>query len=180
METLHVITACSRPYLISDIAKAFDLREKNLRYAVRWHIAFQHPKQIDNHGTVKMNEMIELIPADDWVWILDDDNLVHPQFFDMLNCVFEVYANHKKAFVFSQNRADVLGPVLKADPDNMRVGRVDTAQVVFKKSLLGPVRLPDSHVADGIFYEELFKIHGEEAFKFLSDPVVNFNGCRKL
>lgn len=180
METLHVITSCSRPFLLPDIAKAFDQREQKLRYRIRWHVAFQHPSQIDNHGTIKMNEMIDLIPADDWVWILDDDNLVHPHFFEILHSAFEVYGDHKKAFVFSQNRADVLGPVLRSGPENMRVGRVDTAQVVFKKSLIGPLRLPDHRMADGIFYEELFKIHGEEPFKFFDDAVVNFNGARKI
>lgn len=185
MQTLHIITACSRFPVLSDLAAnvAKMAAHDPLSYLIRWHIAFQSGLEPDPHGCVKFNKMIDLVPAGDWIWILDDDNTVHPYFFLMLQTLFQYYAHtDKKAFVFSQNRSDVLGPVLHARPENMKVGGVDTAQVVFKKELLGSLlRFPEaSKTADGEFYQELFAVYGPELFVFLpNDAVVNFNGCRK-
>lgn len=184
METLHIITACSRFVALARLADnvAFNITKKDLTYKIRWHVAFQNLWQPDPHGCVKFNEMLELIPADDWIWILDDDNAVHPKFFLMLDTCLNRYAGTKtKGLVFSQNREDELGPILFAGPENMRPCGVDTAQVVFKKSLIGPIRFPeDSKLADGVFYEKLFQMQGESAFVFFSDAVTNFNGCRDL
>lgn len=184
METLHVITPCSRFILLHDLLENFmkQFSRDPLAFRVRWHIAFQHASDLDPCGAMKNNEMLELIPAKDWVWILDDDNTVHPYFFLMLQNLFLHYSgvNEKKAFVFSQNRADGLGPVLSARPENMRPGGVDTAQMVFKKEILGPLRFcDDPKMPDGILYEKLFQLHGENAFVFLPDAVVNYNGNRK-
>lgn len=180
MQTLHIITSCGRAFMIPDIAKsiAAELRTHELSFLVRWHIAYQHPEQFDLCGARKMNEMIDLIPTEDWVWILDDDNTIHPDFFPTLNRAFQVWPKLKDAFVFSQNRTDALGPVLPAGPENMRVGRVDTAQVVFRKRLLGSERmLLDSKMPDGILYERIYKANDPKAFVFFPDAIVNFNGC---
>lgn len=178
MKTLHIITACSRfsfLHLVLAESVAQAVRNQKPKHRVRWHIAFQHPSQVDSHGCVKFNEMIDLVPAQDWIWILDDDNDVHPNFFTALQAFFDLQTE-KRAVVFSQRRADCLGPVLEAKPENMKPGGVDTAQVVFRKDLIGPLRFPEnSKIADGLFYQQLFQIHGEKEFMFVSDPVVHFN-----
>lgn len=186
METLHVITPCSRFHRLAVLGENFsEVVKKNLSYRIRWHVAFQN-SEVDPCGAMKNNEIIDMIPAKDWIWILDDDNSIHGFFFTKLQDLFLRYSgvNEKKAFVFSQNRADALGPILYARPENMRVGGVDTAQLVFKKELLGPLRFCDHpKYPDGLLYEKLFQIHGESAFVFVNGvegnrAFVNYNAFR--
>jgi len=176
MRTLHILTACSRPDGIKNVLAALSLAAliPEHWFLIRWHIAFQNHAQPDPHGAVKDNELMDLIPGDDWIWILDDDNAIHPAFFAALWKAWSDYPE-KDAIVFSQNRRDGLGPVLPAGPENMRKGRVDTAQLVFKKSLIGPKRMRVDHrMCDGIFYEDLYE-SSPSAFAFIPDPVTNFN-----
>lgn len=157
---------------------AHEVKNKRVNFAVRWHVAFQHPNQFDLCGAFKMNEMVDLIPAEDWVWVLDDDNEVHPDFFTELAWHFDLYTA-KQAFVFSQNRWDVLGPVLEAKPENMKVGGVDTAQVVFQKKLRGDLKLDvSSRVCDGILYAEMYR-RNPDAFYFSKAVIVNFNAAKR-
>lgn len=177
--TLHIITACSRLSSLMRLADNVSWQASkagDVLLRIRWHIAFQNFYQADPHGCVKFNEMLNLIPSDDWVWILDDDNEVHPDFFKVLTATLLGDELGTWAFVFDQNRKDQLGPVLRACPENMRVGGVDTAQVVFKKKLIGDKRFPEaSPYADGEFYSELYRLH-PAFFRFVNKPVVNFNG----
>lgn len=182
MQTLHVITACSRLGQLPALALGFFNflpRDHKLPIKVRWHIAFQNTEQPDPHGCVKFNEMIDLIPNKDWIWILDDDNRIHLKFFELLSeYLAKSIQSTTGAFVFGQNRFDALGD-LEAAPENMRVGRVDTAQVVFRKKLLNGLRFPeDSKVADGIFYEALYKANPEQ-FVFVKQIATYFNGGMK-
>lgn len=182
MQTLHVITACSRLGQLPALALGFFNflpKDHSLPFKVRWHIAFQNTAQPDPHGCVKFNELIDLIPSRDWIWILDDDNRIHIKFFELLSDYFE-FANTKAvdAFVFGQNRFDALGD-LEAAPENMRVGRVDTAQVVFRKKLLNGLRFKEnSKVADGEFYEALYK-SAPDRFVFVKQLATYWNGGLK-
>jgi hypothetical protein len=181
MRTLHVITPCSRFSTLSDLAKNFtdQFSKVPLNYRVRWHVAFQKKDEHDPCGVFKDNEMIDLIPDEDWIWILDDDNTVHHFFFTVMQSLFDSLNEDVKAIVLSQARADALGPVLEARPANMCVGGIDTAQLVFKKQILGPLRFCNHpKTPDGLLYEKLFKIHGPKAFLFVTDALVNYNGLR--
>lgn len=182
MKTLHIITPCSRfdmlPGLAQNVAQCVQATPPS-QYTVRWHVAFQHPLQPDLVGAVKNNEILRMIHADDFVWILDDDNLVHPRFFTTLDDVMKIFPDHN-AFVFSQNRRDELGPVLKAAPENMKLYKVDTAQVVFKKKLMWGLEFPeDTRTPDGILFEDMYgmaQAAGEEdLFRFVDVAVVNYN-----
>lgn len=180
MDQLHVITSCSRFDELWRVSQAFYPAMLNTKgepahtLSIRWHVAFQDSRP-DPHGCAKFNEMIDLVPEDAWIWILDDDNDIHPFFFQELEVAINVYEK-AQAIVFSQKRKDILGPILHAHPANMRPNWVDTAQVVFKKSFLGDIRFPvDQYTADGITYQQLFK-KDMAAFAFVDKPLVYHNG----
>lgn len=179
MKTLHIITACSRLGFIPGMTIVPSRALIERRFLIRWHLAFQSDLQPDPHGYVKFNEMIDLIPYNEWVWILDDDNDMHPHFFNAIVKAWHDFPD-KAAIVFSQNRWDEHGPVLHACPGNMRVGSVDTAQVVFKKDLIGHERFRTTYkCGDGEFYEKMYNRFPDQ-FAFVDNPVVNFNGLKHL
>jgi len=160
------------PLLAREVAGL--LITKNLR--VRWHVALQSDDLPDPHGCVKMNELIDLVPNDHWIWILDDDNRLADGMIAYLPTLFK-NRPEKEAFVFSQIRRDQHGPVLHASAENMFAIGCDTAQVVFKKSLVGnDLRMrEDSAIADTKFFQIMYRI-AEQKFLFVDEPEVYFNG----
>ena len=145
-------------------------------FRIRWHVALQTDDLPDPHGCAKMNEMIDLVPMDHWIWILDDDNKVNPDLFPCLADAIFVYPD-KEAFVFAQRRNDLHGPVLHANPENLFAIGCDTAQVVFRKRLIGhDLRMrEDSPVADTKFFQTMYRMY-ESRFCFIDTPLVYHNG----
>lgn len=178
MIRFNVITACSRfdnlrilAERIAAIAK-FELQTTNQLFSVRWLVAFQDLTS-DPHGCVKFNEMIGRVPSYEWIYVLDDDNLVDLRLFQAVTDVI-LRMPDLGAVVVNQVRYDSLRH-LTASPDNVRVGAIDTAQVCFKKSFIGENRFPEnSPVADGEFYEKLFRSDSSRFF-FLQQDLSTFN-----
>jgi len=146
----------------------------NLRHVVIYPHGATHP----GDGRADMARNVDAALSnigDGWVWILDDDNSVHPSFFRRLE---EEIAAHpdKEAIVFSQERSDALR-YLKAAPENVRVGSIDTAQFVLQRGLIGKYRWNDLPTHDGIFIEQIFNDH-PTAFHFVDDVLCYFNRQR--
>ena len=175
MKTLHIITPCSRPENIYRMGCSFKSSLTIFDMKVIWHVSFQNASEPDLSGAVKNNKIIEMIPDDEYIYLLDDDNLMRPMFLAAVERLFKLCPD-KRAFVFSQERRDELGPVLIAEPENMKLYKIDTAQVVFQKSLLGELRLQeDSRYWDGILFEELFKRHPEDFYFQRKPALVRYN-----
>ena len=128
-----------------------------------------------DYGHTLLNNAIDLIDNDSWVYILDDDNEMHPRF------LLEVDSFKTDGIIFSQsvNKRDFTGlDIREAKPENVRVQGIDMAQFVLKKSLIGTKRLiPGQYTADGIFIEELYKAHPEQ-FSF-GDVFCFYNSLQK-
>lgn len=175
MKILHILTSCSRPFGVEKIAETLPFEAcRDHWFLIRWHIAFQSHLQQDDYGGVKHNETIAMLPDDAWIWILDDDNLVHPDFFKALWKAWIAFPE-KDAIVFSSIRKDKLAPGLKACPENMVLGRVDMAQVIFKKSLMRGMRFHENHkMCDGVLFEAMHK-DAPGSFAFVDLQVINYN-----
>lgn len=80
-----------------------------------------------------------------WTYFLDDDNLIHPDFF---RGVEEHYG--KKIMIFGQeiSQGQIRSP-------NNQVCHVDLAQCVFHREVIGDTRFGLNYEADGQFINEL-------------------------
>jgi glycosyltransferase involved in cell wall biosynthesis len=105
---------------------------------------------------------------------IDDDNIVHPDFFQGLERA--ITANPKKrAFVFGQQRWDNIKSLV-ASPDRMEYGKIDNTMFVTHSSLIGSHRydLSRSGREDYHFFRKLYDLHKEE-FVFISETLAYYN-----
>jgi hypothetical protein len=120
-------------------------------------------------GKAQINYALETIETG-WVWVLDDDNVVHPDFARNLQ---EMLVAHPeaKAFVFAQicgNSIRGVGPHL------VRECSIDQAQFVLRRNFIGHYRYPVKYTGDGAFVEMLHAIE-PQAFRFCPTPSVYYN-----
>ena len=87
-----------RWYLVFDGISMTSLKiPKDIKY---YHAEISNPKKRDSSGAVQKNIALSKI-TEGWIYALDDDNSIHPNFEkEFLNAI-KKYPN-KKAFVFSQ------------------------------------------------------------------------------
>jgi hypothetical protein len=142
---LHVLTAVTRPGNLPLLAESLaDSTTPDVDLCWHWrfdlerrHIGGQHLK----------NLMLGVI-RDGWVWVLDDDTLVHPLMLATIANVVEG-SPHVRAIIVSQERSD--GRVHSAREDNVRVGSIDIGQAVLRRDLIGTLRIPETYEGDGEF-----------------------------
>lgn len=85
----------------------------------------------------------------DWIYFLDDDNIVHPNFSDLL----EYMDRDKDVIFFSQIFAN---QKIRLMPVTIDVGGVDTAMFLVKKSVMDNHKWEEgAYTADGILAKEL-------------------------
>jgi predicted SAM-dependent methyltransferase len=172
--TLTIITALSRPGYLPGIFESLNAAEGH-NLDIRHYIIHPHGATHPGNGRADMARNVEAALSsirDGWVWILDDDNSVHPGFFRRLE--EEIAAQPEaRAFVFSQERADERR-LLQAAPENVRIGSIDTAQFVLRRDLIGDLRWCELPVHDGIFIQELYEQCPED-FRFVDEVLCYFN-----
>ena len=172
-----------------------DILEKIYDPYIRNTVTYIKSKQGDM-GHTSLNRIIETfnsIPFNDefnggitdYVYILDDDNELHPDFFcDILAAkrINDEEDRTPSVYVFSQNvnGKDFTGlKIREAKPENMKVQKVDMAQFLIEKSLFEEFQFaPDTYTADGILIESIFNKYPEK-FCFLDNVLCNYNSLQK-
>lgn len=177
MPDFTVVTACSRPGNLPRLARSLASLANPHGYGLRWWVIFDAdaPGEVPpakgwaieaaalpspgNWGHAQANLALDRI-SHGFVWILDDDNLPHP---DLLACRYE------------PNTLTLIGQQVTAD--NVRIpqpacGLVDKAQIVADRAAIGDIRMPLDCFGDGRFVELLYAAH-PEALRI--DPTVRAN-----
>jgi glycosyltransferase involved in cell wall biosynthesis len=171
MDRINVITRCVK---LGNLRKI----EESLRgIPVRWWVLFDvnSVDQVDTdilywlgnlgfseirffksdpktHGSDMINLVLPEIPDDEWIYVLDDDNLMHPDFWNRISDV----KTDRQIICVSQfvGGTDFSGvEIREACPENMKVGGVDSAQLVIRKGSVGT--FPESYFFDGMFVERV-------------------------
>ncbi len=170
MTTLTIFTACSRPHLLPKVAESIIPAPE---IELKWVVAYD-PGNADNWQKRALNAWLDS-NAVGWLWILDDDNAVHPNFLREFQWL-TVNRPTARAFVFDQQIG--MGCIRKALPDNCRENYIDAAQYVVERSLVGDTRFPLTYSGDGAFIEALYR-KSPEAFYFSSLQVTYYNRLRQ-
>jgi hypothetical protein len=177
MPDFTVLTACSRPDNLPRMAEALKAQVNPHGYALHWWVIFDaaEPGPVPdvpgwsvaamahrspgNWGHAHVNLALDMIGSG-LVWILDDDNLPHP---DLLTCQYE------------PNTLTLIGQ--QVDANTVRVpapsaGNVDKAQIVADRAIIGDIRMPLDCFGDGKFVELLYAAHPES---LRIDPTIRSN-----
>lgn len=91
------------------------------------------------------------------VWINDDDNLPHPDFFKVLSGRCVELPLTLGWIVGQQGRGWIRG----AHPDMVRPTQIDVAAYVVDRSLIGDTRFLPIYASDGIFIAEIYQKHAK-------------------
>lgn len=129
-----------------------------------------------DYGHQFINDAINNI-SNGWVYILDDDNILHEDFISNLTKYISENPN-KKAFIFDQKvdgKDFTKLDIRLAKPENMKVQHIDMAQFLLKRDLISDKRLKlGDYKADGYFIEDVYKSSPEDFF-FINQILCYYN-----
>jgi hypothetical protein len=159
---LSIITPCSRTENLSILKDSIKFDKINKWYIVydtskiSFKKIYDHPQIIELgieescYGAPQRNHGIDQISDNELIYMLDDDNIIHDEFWNLVS-LFDL--DH--IYTFDQERCKLpKNTILKGD--NPKLYRIDTAQFVIPKNILGSIRWRISRCADGYLMEELY------------------------
>jgi hypothetical protein len=152
---IHLLTAVTRPALLPAVAESVAeastaVFESDATVTVVWHVRPGVPG--DRGGYRTKNALLEAIPEspEEWVILLDDDNVLHPR---LLVRFAEVIDQETEAVIVSCESA--LHGLLRAAPENVKVGSIDAAQAILRRDCVGERRWRHLYTGDGRLLEQL-------------------------
>ena len=107
-----------------------------------------------------------------WTWVLDDDNLVHPDMAAGLSALIQ-HCPDARGFIVGQERAD--GAWFTPCSALVMPGTIDTAQYILRRDLIGAERIRPVYADDGGFIQRVFQA-APKAFVFSDTVLTYWNG----
>jgi hypothetical protein len=194
MNRVNILTAVSRPENLHQIHASIVTSLGScpidvcwiIIYAVGPHEPIIFPSssfEIERHffgapnrlGILQKNYGIEQI-RDGWYYCLDDDNIIHPEFFTEIARAMKDHPS-ARAFAFGQKRWDQWGTLL-ASRETMEPNKIDNAMFVARRDLIGTHRYEQAGCEDYLFYRKLFDEYPGD-FVFLDQILAYYNFLRR-
>jgi glycosyltransferase involved in cell wall biosynthesis len=197
MIKFNIITRCTR---LKNLTEIYESVFNSDKFDIKWYIVFDtnfvkeisveiiqllnDPRIIQkyqqsingDHGHQSINKCLDEI-TNGWVYVLDDDNLIHPNFYDKLSDTISSNPEFS-GFIFNQKIGgiDFTGQDVRYGAhENVQVSKIDMAQFVLNKSLIGEKRLVmGQYVADGIFIQDLYNSNIDKFF-FIDEILCYYN-----
>lgn len=195
----NIITRCTRLGNIETVKESvFSNLTPNTE--VDWHVVFDtnnlkdidaellnrlsddnttlHFRKGDGWGLSQLNDLIHQM--DGWVYHVDDDNTVHPDFYKTIE---ESYAedSNVEAFIFAQfvgGKDFSKLEVREARPVNVAVSKIDLAQWLIHSDLHRNYSYGSGYTADGEFIVNLYE-NEKDSFRLINKVLCNYNDLEK-
>jgi len=136
-----------------------------------WVSVYYHEDHCWGHP--QRNFALDLI-TDGWVLFLDDDNIMHSEFYPE----FAHFMDNPDLDAMIFKLANANG-IIEAKPENIGVGTIDIVQYVLKRSYIGDNRLSPPYCADGLFIHNLYHNDPLKRYMFVNDKIRCYhNFCR--
>ena len=174
--TLNIVTPVTRPENLKEIAMSVQTDLFN----IEWYLVYDrvepfkfyhgdtsiftvihHSTGDDIAGNVQRNKALDFI-HDGFVYFLDDDNIIHPDFYETL--WFEIDSDFDKlAFLFEAVKKNG-NPFCSLDDNFMNImpDEIDTCQFVVSRDLIGSAQWPNLQNSAGFFIYEIFNKYPEK------------------
>lgn len=145
-----------------------------INFQENWVISMKGGIPNDISGASQRNLALDSI-SNGWNYCLDDDNLIYQDFGKIM--APRIAANPDvQAFIFNQPRST---GDLVADAENIKLGSIDIAQILFDRKIIGKKRFfPNVYVSDCYFIKRIYK-RNENKFMFLNENLCHYNYLRK-
>lgn len=203
---LKIVTPCTRYENLDLIQKSIEaavLKNKN-PISLEWIVAFDTnsllsiPTEIINKlqsrdwirpifvndplnvvGKAQINYVIDRSEHTDWIYALDDDNILHEDF--LLEFSSAALGSGKDVIVFNQfvgGKDFTRLQIREAKPENVKLQGIDQAQFVHTVKVLDGERYKMDYAGDGILIESVFK-KNPESFFFIDKILCYYNYIEK-
>ena len=206
MQTLNIITRCTRPQNLVQVRDSV-FSSINADLEINWHVIFDTAplKDIDaeilseisssrtnihfvNGGDggllyPQSTELIKSFDPNSWFYFLDDDNILHEDFYDYIT-KNELLNSDSKIQVVAQlvEGRDFTGLTIReATSDYVGFQKTDIAQVLIKSSLVTEegYEFGANYAADGYFIEAVLEDQ-PESFNFHNVVLSHYNYLEKV
>lgn len=120
-------------------------------------------------GKYQINYILDhvMLLNPDWVYILDDDNLLVPNFAETMRFYQSQFLD-KDGFIFQQYTKDGIRPI------DIRIGKIDQAQFILKRGFIGTERYIMDYGGDGDFIVRMYNKYPDK-FQLLDIPLSHYN-----
>lgn len=195
---INIITPCSRkerlPYLKQSILNNIELLTQANEIQVEWRIIFDGNKiepykdDILNEPWIKYEfhespgvsgnsqrnkglSYYRYLPTKEWIWFLDDDNVMYAQ---MLNELKHLLISQWEGIIVQQMFNDL--SIRNISHCHMvKPGLIDTAQFILSTNIIEKTMWNiGSYEADGLFIKEIYNKH-KDKFLFINKPLCFYN-----
>lgn len=123
------------------------------------------PNSVSGNG--QRNAGLDLID-DGYVWFLDDDNIIHENFFSVMSTILTQKFN---GVIFAQQLETF---VRSAHSGMVKETHIDQAQYLLHRDYIGENRFVQKYTADGEFIERLYK-NNPSGFLFTNSILCYYN-----
>jgi hypothetical protein len=114
-----------------------------------------HSENTGFYGNPLRNEFLDMFQDkftdEDWVYILDDDNIIHPEWYSTISTLVE--NNDKEINFINWGQVDSLPPT-----KNPKIGNIDTASFMYKPNYFRNIRYSMEYTSDGKIAAEIYKV----------------------
>ena len=185
----HIITRCTRPENLKKIYNSFNGYD-----SLKWTVVFDGSCLAElelellgwlssigadyrifysEKGSYLYPEINKVISSnkDLWTILIDDDNIIHPDYFSALEGLIEGNTS-SSVFVYNQVLED--DSIRLCSPENTVVGSIDLAQFTFHTDVMSLASFKAGYCGDGEFIEELHKRVPED-FRFINKELCYYN-----
>jgi len=122
-------------------------------------------------GNTQRNYGLSFVEEDNYIYFLDDDNIIHPNFWKIIE-ELETYTIH----TFNQYR-DEHGHVLLGN--RIEMNYIDTAMYIIHKNMIGDIKWQeDLYQADGKFISDVYST-GKYKHKYFNKYYCYYNYLKK-
>lgn len=178
---LHLVTPCSRPQNLPKI-------KESINFPCKWWIVFDAEEILKTEieksddiellcikhkssGNAQRNLALDNI-TDGYVYFLDDDNLMHSDFYKYTEDILQTAPETQCIFYSQQVRKDYIRNV---SPTTIRVNHIDQAQFLLSREIIGDRRYQYKYEADGLFIEALYREKKDKGgFYFHNSPIITY------
>jgi glycosyltransferase involved in cell wall biosynthesis len=197
----HVITRCTRVENLLTIADSVYKEGVD----VTWHVVFDTNvvKEIEasllgelyklgavlyfkqgSPGTYmypEMNELVKTLPSEDYVTLIDDDNIIHPDYYDVISSIIDAKETESSSLVICYNQLiTVDNPTYRhAIPSNVVVGGIDLAQFTFAVRNIHSAEFGSGYCGDGEFIQAIHSILPNR-FVFIDQTLCYYNYLQQV
>lgn len=175
---LNIITPCSRPENLHEIAKTINVP------TYRWIVVFDGPisenpppeaecySLVDPNsisGNAQRNFALDLVQGDGWIYFNDDDTVIHPELWDSIKDLDADLVSFKQILPSGE---------LRLDGKRLMLNSIDSHNFAMKVSLLGDSRWNlKRYDADGLFIHECWL--KSKNYKYIDKVLSVYNALRK-